>query len=541
MTKIEALLCFMCLLIAIGDSRILTPSKPEEYQVHDPVKVQMNKVAQGLAVFDYYHLPYMKPNDTMYKDESSYLIKLSGNRKLTSLYEIKVGWSKMCIELNETSSAVHLEKDDVNKFIEYIDHEARGYLYVDGLPIREHGTSNSSRLGHRIGHKISDNRYILYTHLAFTITYANSTDKSDLGSLNVVSATVSPHSFEADFSCQGSAMELHRDTPCDVRWTYSVVTEVTDKVDWYQRWNIYYESDGAWLIATPIASVVLTLAECAILGMILFKVIRNESIGFVSISDSGWKSVFADVFRSPNHMMIFSVIIGAGMQIAVASFILMTFYSAGFLSLANQGSFSLATFLIFGISGLFGGYSSMRTYIMLGGIRKKRNAILPSEYPCHTNHIPRMIPPSKFYQNPILHTFFFGFLPFVVINVQIQIALESMIQALYWHNTYTLFVSFILMVINVVVINMLVEFYQLSREDYNWWWRSIFGPAFSAIYIFIYMLVTGLPMLHESGTGFYFFMYSLIASLLCALFFSSIGFLGNLWFTKKIYSTLHFD
>ncbi|EGG23756.1 TM9 protein C [Cavenderia fasciculata] len=596
------------------EARILSNSNPTVYHTGDTVNVKANRVKSGLVSLDYYQAPFPKPNTTV-GDSGSFIFKLSGNRKYDSLYDIPALVSLNCSHVGNTS--YNVTSDQVNSLIDYIDNRYRVFMYIDDLPIGEK-YSNHIEIGYDIGYlyrSYNGNKtntvYYLNNHLNIHIEYTNSSSSS--GGAEIVGVYVVAHSVNSNLAqeCQYSSSEssrliLEQDKPLiNMAWTYRVTwTNVTDKT-WATRWDAYYP----YVAAVEAPSIALSFFNTAILAvpfiMILFRVFRNENTlgGFVEMMDSGWKSIYADVFRSPKGFMTLSVIVGSGIQIATTSFIVMLFYVGGLLSIANDGAFTMTAVIVFAFCAVFGGYASMRTYIMLGGTRKRYNAVLnatfvsfvvlillmiantqlwshkyttapsgglvaivivlfifmsiplslassyfvnswpPAGYPCHTNSIPRMIPKRKFYQNPYIMSAILGFIPFININVPITIYLNSMFFDLHYSASFATFIAVTLLFVNVLLVNVLIEFYQLSIEDYNWWWRSVVGPTFTALYIFIKMLVFGFSNFGSIATQpkFYYFMFSLVTSLMSALLFSAVGFLGNLYFTKRIYSTLHFD
>ena len=49
-------------------------------------------------------------------------------------------------------------------------------------------------------------------------------------------------------------------------------------------------------------------------------------------------------------------------------------------------------------------------------------------------------------------------------------------------------------------IAIVMTYYQLCSEDYNWWWRSFLTPGSSALYLFIYACVYFHTKLEITGT-----------------------------------------
>ena len=78
--------------------------------------------------------------------------------------------------------------------------------------------------------------------------------------------------------------------------------------------------------------------------------------------ESGWKLVHADVFRAPPASMLFSVMVGTGVQCFGSAMGILTFSALGFLSPANRGSLLTALVVVFVIMGMVGGYHAARMY-----------------------------------------------------------------------------------------------------------------------------------------------------------------------------------
>ncbi|KAM9975005.1 hypothetical protein ACTFIW_008478 [Dictyostelium discoideum] len=635
------------------DSRYISYSKPNYYKTNDKIPVYMNNVRSGLSIFDYYKYPFPKPSTIEYKQ--SFMSKLAGDLNSTSLYdEVSLFTSVNCIALGKP---INYTLDDVNQLKYLIDKHFRINFFIDDLPIGElfknnrlveynNSDSKSSEitpspspslsslsssssteeeeeeeedtenehiyLGHPIGFKYNS-KYYLYNHL---IIFINSTStKSDKVFFTIKSVNVEPYSCvdcKIDSGIGGVEIspELFDDDKnkqLTIQYTYSIrnhETTTTNSGKSFQSWSIYYVNQFKLSNIDIIMSFIIVLAVSACLAIILLKIFRktnSKTYTQLSPDDGGWKSIYADVFRSPNNFMTFSIIIGFGVQIVASLFILMVFSVAGLTSIATPGGMAIASILIFSFTGIFNGYSSMRTYIMLGGTRKLYNSVItttlipftilllmfigyfqvwsnkftygasigtvffilamwlfvcvpcsllssyfvrtwpPAEYPVRTNPIPRFIPTAKWYQNQYLHMILGGAIPFVIIFTELSFFLSSWVLGEHYSYSLSFALTFILMIISIVETNMIIEYYQLSLENYNWWWRSLLGPMVTGLYTFIYFIYFGITRIETEGVGFYYFMFSLVFSILVSLFCSSIGFLGNLWFTKKIYSTLHFD
>ena len=85
--------------------------------------------------------------------------------------------------------------------------------------------------------------------------------------------------------------------------------------------------------------------------------------------ESDRKLVHADVFRPPPNPMLFSVIVGTGVQCFGSAIGIVVFSALGFLSPANRGSLMTALVVVFVIMGMIGGYHSARMYKLLKGTK----------------------------------------------------------------------------------------------------------------------------------------------------------------------------
>jgi transmembrane 9 superfamily protein 2/4 len=76
--------------------------------------------------------------------------------------------------------------------------------------------------------------------------------------------------------------------------------------------------------------------------------------------ETGWKLVYADVFRPPPHAALLSVYAGSGMQLFVMSILTLTFAAFGFLSPANRGALLSSILFFYVLMGVPAGYTAAR-------------------------------------------------------------------------------------------------------------------------------------------------------------------------------------
>jgi transmembrane 9 superfamily protein 2/4 len=52
-----------------------------------------------------------------------------------------------------------------------------------------------------------------------------------------------------------------------------------------------------------------------------------------------------------------------------------------------------------------------------------------------------------------------------------------------------LFLVLLILVVTCAEISIVMAYFQLCSEDYNWWWRSFLTSGSSALYLFAYAIV----------------------------------------------------
>lgn len=143
------------------------------------------------------------------------------------------------------------------------------------------------------------------------------------------------------------------------------------------------------------------------------------------------------------------------------------------------------------------------------GFRRKKYNI-----PVKVNQIPRSIPPQPWYLDPVVCCLSSGLLPFGAIFLELFFIFSSIwLHQIYYLFTF-IFIVFIILLITCAEVSIVITYFQLSSEDYNWWWRSLFSTGSSAFYVFLY--------------GVYYYtklhMNKFISSIFKIYFFRSILF-----------------
>ncbi|ODV59981.1 transmembrane 9 family protein ASCRUDRAFT_108999 [Ascoidea rubescens DSM 1968] len=320
--------------------------------------------------------------------------------------------------------------------------------------------------------------------------------------------------------------------------------------------------------------------------------------------ESGWKLVHGDVFRPPINRMLLSVMVGSGFQLFLMAFVTILFALFGLLSPANRGSLATVMFILYGIFGIFGSFASSFIYKFFNGENWRLNLILTptlvpgtiflifiglnffliwvkssgaipigtmfaiigiwflislplsvigsllsfksnNEFlkkPVKTNQIPRQIPKEPIYLKIWVVSLISGIFPFGSMAVEIYFIYSSIWFNRIYYMFGFLFFCFVLMTVTCSLISILMIYYTLCFENYKWQWRSFLISGSCSIYVFIHSLfLIKFDQLNGAVSIILYLGYSSMISLLMFVLCGSIGFISNLIFIRKIYSSIKVD
>ncbi len=172
------------------------------------------------------------------------------------------------------------------------------------------------------------------------------------------------------------------------------------------------------------------------------------------------------------------------------------------------------------------------------GLKKER-----IEHPVRTNQIARQVPEQPWYMAPWVAFLVGGVLPFGAVCIE----LFFIMAAIWLHQIYYVF-GFLFLVLLILIatcaeITVVLCYFQLCGEDFNWWWRAFLSSGSAAFYLFLYSvwyLVAKLEM--DSFASFIiYFGYMSIICLTFFLFTGCVGFFSCFWFVRKIYGSIKID
>ena len=205
----------------------------------------------------------------------------------------------------------------------------------------------------------------------------------------------------------------------------------------------------------------------------------------------------------------------------------------------STAALPLTTILIVGSILLFVHFPLVVVGVVVG-----RNITTEFRPPCRTNKIPREIPAvMSWYRHPIVQLLVAGFLPFSAIYIE----LHYIFAAIWGHKIYTLFgilyLAFIMLVIVTSFVTIALSYFQLTREDHRWWWRSFFNGGSTGLFIFGYSFFFFFHRSHMDGIlqASFYFGYTGIVSYAFFQMLGFIGFISSFQFVTYIYGAVKTD
>ncbi|XP_016061353.1 PREDICTED: transmembrane 9 superfamily member 1 isoform X2 [Miniopterus natalensis] len=508
------------------------------YKAGDPVILYVNKVGpyhNPQETYHYYQLPVCCPEKIRHKSLSLGEV-LDGDRMAESLYEIRFreNMEKRILCHMQLSSA------QVEQLRQAIEELYYFEFVVDDLPLRGFVgyMEESGFLPH--SHKIG-----LWTHLDFHLEFHG--DRIIFANVSV--RDVKPHSLDG----------LRPDEFLGLTHTYSVrwsETSVEHRSDRRRGDDGFFPRtlEIHWL--SIINSMVLVFLLVGFVAVILMRVLRNDLARYnldeettsagsgddFDQGDNGWKIIHTDVFRFPPYRGLLCAVLGVGAQFLALGTVpfFLTWSVVNSVHWANGSTQALpaTTILLLLTVWLLVGFP----LTVIGGIFGKNNAN-PFDAPCRTKNIAREIPPQPWYKSTLIHMTVGGFLPFSAISVELYYIFATV----WGREQYTLYgILFFVFAILLSVgacISIALTYFQLSGEDYRWWWRSVLSVGSTGLFIFLYSVFYYARRSNMSGTvqTVEFFGYSLLTGYIFFLMLGTISFFSSLKFIRYIYVNLKMD
>ncbi|KAF0694990.1 Aste57867_14159 [Aphanomyces stellatus] len=625
---------------------------PESWEDGTKLPLNVNKITstKTLVPYEYYYLPFCAPSAPEEQQENLGEI-MSGDAIMDSMYVLHMNHEVRCQVLCKPMSYTP-EKTEL--FIEMIENEYYVQWILDNLPVLyqdpSYGVDQSAQnkdpsaplsaayhRGFPVGEVDSEGKYFLYNHVRIIVlTHADPYAEVDLPKWRVVGFEVVPTSIKHKFKDSPNAgeeltsetcgkfvdiadasesrrMYLNRAETNTVLYTYDVQF-LKSEISWENRWDRILSSRSSndqihWF--SIVNSLMIVLFLTGMIAMIMLRTLHRDIARYNEVQtseeaaeESGWKLVHADVFRPPSYSpMLFSVMVGTGVQVCCMSSATMIIALLGLLSPANRGSLLTTLLLLFVFMGSFAGYHSSRTYKMFHGKDWKRTMLLTAvlypgvlftvffflnlafwgkassqavpfgtlfallvlwfgismplvclgsyfgfkqpaiEHPVKTNQIARQIPEQVWYLSTPFAICVGGILPFGAVFIE----LFFIMSALWLHQIYYVF-GFLFLVLLILVatcaeVTIVMCYFQLCAEDYHWWWRSFLTSGSAALYLYLYSFLYFFSKLNitEVVSAFVYFGYMGMISLTFFFLTGTIGYFACFWFIRKIYASIKID
>jgi transmembrane 9 superfamily member 2/4 len=167
----------------------------------------------------------------------------------------------------------------------------------------------------------------------------------------------------------------------------------------------------------------------------------------------------------------------------------------------------------------------------------------PISQPVRTNQIPRVVPPQPWYLTGLPSTLVGGVLPFGAVFIELFFIMSS----IWLHQIYYVF-GFLCLVLLILIVTsaeiaIVMCYFQLCSEDYNWWWRSFLTPAASSLYVFLYAVMYFVTKLEITAfvSGLLCFCYMGLVPWAFFLMTGCVGFISCLLFVRKIFGAIKVD
>ncbi|KAJ5087321.1 Sodium:alanine symporter [Penicillium angulare] len=442
------------------------------YNDNDPIPLLVNKIFSDYTQlqYAYFDLPFVCPpsgkthGGSPFGSGQSISLNLGevlrGDRIMTSDFELTMGNDVECqalctreVSRSNVKWARNLIKE--NYVIEWIVDNLPGATSFVTVDRSRKYYASGFKLGYRdISPATGQSRYFINNHFTIVIRWRAAPEGGkvingfEVYPKSVTAAGRKEGSCPADVHAEREGLGLyiapdesklkekyaglsyipHDDDEDDgatlkIPYTYSVYFREEPKVEWANRWDLYFtnQEEGSmthWL------AIVNSLIISTVLGVTVFVIwsrtvqgdikgrgdgamddrkVKGQSRrkrsgdkkneGLLDNADvendadmssddepledtSGWKLLHGDVFRVPEYSGLLAPLVGSGMQLLFMATGLLSLSCLGVLNPSFRGGFVSVGMGLFVFAGLFSGYFSGRLYKTFGGTTWRKNTLI---------------------------------------------------------------------------------------------------------------------------------------------------------------------
>lgn len=564
------------------------------YKDNEKVVLYVNKVGPYFnphETYHYYQLPVCRPTKIEHKSLTLGEV-LDGDRMAVSLYELNFKKDEQRRELCK----VKFSENDLRLLRDAIEDLYYFEFVIDEIPVR--GFIGHLEEGGFLPHH---HKIYLWAHLHFNIEYngnqiiyANVSTKEQLPiSLDEVSApylvaftySVKWHPTNVAYADRGRRLRDNSFFPksLEIHWL-SIINSMV-------------------LVFLLIGFVVIILTRVLKSDFARYNIDEEDSDD-LDQDENGWKIIHTDVFRFPVCKSLFCAILGVGSQFLALATGILVMALFGMFNVHRHGSINSAAVVLYALTSGVSGYIAANYYRKMGGDNWVWNINLTSalfalpffmvwaiinsvawaygttqalpwttvvmliclwifvgypltvvggifgknwangfDAPCRTKNIAREIPSAPWYRSAFAHCLVGGFLPFSAISVELYYIFAT----LWGREQYTLygilFIVYGILLSVTACISVALTYFQLSAEDYRWWWRSIFSAGSTGCFVFLYALFYYFKRSNMSGLlqTLEFFGYTTLSCYVFFLMLGTVSFFASLKFVRYIYVNLKMD
>lgn len=621
------------LLAAVADSAFYIPFvNPVGYSVGETLALRVNSLTshQGVLPYPFYSVKSCEPSKERLKKERKHENLgeiLWGDQIEPSEYFVGVLKNVTC---RKVCNALPFTAKEMETLTKRIEQQYRGNMVLDSLPVAQLTNAGPRHpkvlTGYPLGvpSKLSPHKKTLINnHLHFTILFNEPDihDDANEETYRIVGFYVSAYSVNyqgrEDSCLESTAFHPeefeHLTTEAkEVQYTYSVTWLEEPDVAWATRWDVYMrggENDNRIHWMSIVNSLLIVVFLSFMVAMIMMRTLHKDFNKYndpenedEAQEETGWKLVHGDVFRAPDHPVLFSAIIGSGCQVVTMCVVTLVFACLGFLSPSNRGGLLTAVIFTYVTVGSLAGFVSakflkyfkhqnwrnafftgllvpgtlMLIYLALNFVHwgKHASSAIPFtsllmlftlwfccslplvvvgaaigykqeilRVPCKVNAIARIIPEGKWYLqkwNVILAS---GTLPFGAAFIELVYILSSFWQGRVYYMFGFLALVFLILFITCAEVSVVMIYLQLCYEDYRWWWRSFLLASSAGLHLFLYSLYYLVKVLtiRQTSSIILYVGYMFSVSLIFGLVTGTFGFLAAWFFVRKIYGSIKIE